>query len=572
MIQFHKLRYKNILSVGDDFTEVNFEEAKSTLIIGDNGAGKSTLIEALVYVLYGKPFRNIKLSQLINSINRKGLLVEVEFTVLGKEYLVRRGMKPNVFEIFENGTLINQTGATKDYQSYLEAYILKMGFKSFIHIVILGAANFTSFMELPAADRRKITEEFIDLDIFSVMNKLLSDRQKRDKDTYNDTRRDLESLGDRIDEKQKSIESITAAKDATLASFDEQIATATAKAEEIGAIIADLEKQMKPVDKKRQTELREEIMRISREITLSDAEINAQNKIITSMTEGDVCSACGQLITQEHKEAEIDKANGVIVTETAKAADLEFQLETIRDESAAIERVDGENRAVSAKLNGERARAAAQLDIIMRLTASKKKLEDDSANVDAIITEVKELESQYDALEAKFNALTDKRDVYEHAATLLKDSGIKARIIKQYVPIINAALNKYLSAMELSVSFEIDEEFKESVKSRYQDEFTYASFSEGEKARIDLALLFTWRHLAQMRNKGNTNLLILDETFDGSMNAAGADSLLDIIEEEFAQGRHIFVITHKTDSYVERFERVLRVRKRQNFSEMKVAA
>lgn len=560
------------MSVGDAFTEVNFEEAKSTLIIGENGAGKSTLIEALVYALYGKPFRNIKLPQLINSINRKGLLVEVEFTVMGKEYLIRRGMKPNVFEIFENDTLINQVSGPRAYQEYLEAYILKMSYKSFIHIVILGAANFTSFMELTAADRRKITEEFIDLDIFSIMNKLLSDRVKRDKDIYGDTRRDLESLGDRIDEKNKSIETITAAKDATLASFDEQIATATAKAEEIGSIIADLEKQMKPVDKKRQTELREEIMRISRELTLTDAEITNQNKIITDMAEGDVCSACGQLITQEHKESEIDKANGIIVQQTAKAMELEFQLETIRDESAAIERVDGDNRAISAKLNGERARAAAQLDIIMRLTASKKKLEDDSANVDAIRAEVAELESQYDTLEAKFDALTDTRDVYEYAGALLKDSGIKARIIKQYVPILNATLNKYLTTLALSVSFEIDEEFRESVKSRYQDEFTYASFSEGEKARIDLALLFTWRALAQMRNKGNTNLLILDEVFDGSLDANGGDDLLAIIEEDFAQGRHIFVITHKSDAYVERFDRVMRVRKRQNFSEMKVAA
>lgn len=572
MITFHTLRFKNILSVGDDFIEIDFEEAKTTLIIGENGVGKSTLIEALVYGLYGKPFRKINLPQLVNSINKRNMLVEVEFTAMGKRYMVRRGAKPAVFEIYENGTLINQASSLKDYQAYLEAYIVKMTYKSFIHIVILGSANYTPFMELPAQDRRKITEEFIDLDIFSVMNSILKDRVVSAKLAHTDLKFDLQSIAERIEEKERSIKTVTASRDTIASEIDIQISDATAKAEAIGESIAQHERWLLAAncDMKRMREV-EDAIKYCNDTAIKLEMWKGRSRESINAVEHETCHECGQAITAEHKHSTIENAQAHIADLEAQERTNNEKHEELNRELEGLETECVRRRNVEAKLNSERMRAAGQFDIIMNLEASKKKLETAAEDIMKIEGEIAELESTYTDLEFRWKRRANELDVYEYATALLKDSGIKARIIRQYVPIINSILNKYLSTMEFSVSFEIDEEFKESIKSRFQDEFSYASFSQGEKARIDLALLFTWRALAQMRNKAHTNLLILDEVFDGSLDGAGGDDLLSILEE-VTKGTHIFVITHKTDAYVERFERVMRVRKKQNFTDIRLAA
>jgi DNA repair exonuclease SbcCD ATPase subunit len=567
MIHFTTVRWKNVLSTGNAFTEISLDANPSTLIVGENGAGKSTVLDALCFSLYGKPFRKIKKDQLVNSVNGRDVVVEVEFTVGDKNYLIRRGIKPTIFEIIENGKLLDQEAAARDYQEMLEKNILRLTMKSFTQVVILGSSSFVPFMQLSTNNRREVIEDLLDIRVFSSMALLLKDRVAGAREEYNLNERDMTSTSDSILVQEKLRKQQEDHKDEKIlerreriSELEQAIDSAMANAQEEQETIAQLTESTEDYDSV--IERQRKLLALEKSLTLKKA--NAK-KSIAFYHDNNECPTCTQDIDQAIKCEKIDEKEKTIADIEAALAKLSGEIETCETRRESIERLLRQVNNHQSKLN------SIQSDIRTNqkeIAIWQKEIE--GLEKETVITSheeiIKDLQEKYNNLLERKKYLLAQREMHDLAGIILRDSGIKSRIIKQYVPVINTLVNKYLAAMDFFVKFELNETFEEKILSRHRDDFTYDSFSEGEKMRIDLSLLFTWRSIARMKNSVNTNLLILDEVFDASLDANGCDEFLKLIHN--VEDTNIFVISHKGDVLQDKFTSTLRFTKQKNFSRM----
>jgi DNA repair exonuclease SbcCD ATPase subunit len=567
MIYFTAVRWKNFLSTGNAFTEISLDANPSTLIVGENGAGKSTVLDALCFSLYGKPFRKIKKDQLVNSVNGRDVVVEVEFTVGDKQYLIRRGIKPAIFEIIENGKLLDQEAAARDYQEMLEKNILRLTMKSFTQVVILGSSSFVPFMQLSTNNRREVIEDLLDIRVFSSMALLLKDRVTGAREDYNLNERDMVSTSDSILVQEKlrkqqedhKGEKILERRE-RIAELEQAIDSAMVNAQEEQETIAQLTESTDDHDSV--IERQRKLLALEKSLTLKKA--NAK-KSIAFYHDNNECPTCTQDIDQAIKCEKIDEKEKTIADIEDALIKLSGEIASCEERREGIERVLRQIHKHQSSLNSIQADVRTSQKEISIWQKEIEGLEKETVSTghEEII---KELQAKFaDLLERKKHLLA-QREMHDLAGIILRDSGIKSRIIKQYVPVINTLVNKYLAAMDFFVKFELNETFEEKILSRHRDDFTYDSFSEGEKMRIDLSLLFTWRSIARMKNSVNTNLLILDEVFDASLDANGCDEFLKLIHN--VEDTNIFVISHKGDVLQDKFTSTLRFTKQKNFSRM----
>jgi len=564
MINFKTVKWRNFLSTGNVFTEIKLDKSPDTLIVGTNGAGKSTLLDALCFGLFGKPFRNINKPTLVNSINEKDCLVEVEFRVNNKNYKVVRGIKPAKFEIFCDGILINQAAARKDYQEVIEEQILKYNYKAFTQIVILGSSSFVPFMQLTANDRRTIIDDLLDIDVFSSMNVIVKDRLTTIKTRSSDIKNQIDSVLSKIELQKKFIEDAKKNNKDQIEKkqeeYDDQCAQIEKLTSDVKLIQRHIDSLLKNVNdestyKDKQKKLNQLEAKIEQNLTKARKDIDFYTKNSTCPTCDQTINNKNEKITQcNHKIDELSGGLEKLQEEYNKVSGKLISINEIHKKIAAHNSEITRINASIAQLQKYTKKLAKEIDELK----NKKVLSDDMMNVS------KELVISLEKLNEERKQLSEEKSYIDVASSLLKDSGIKAKIIKQYLPIINKLVNKYLASMDFFVNFEIDEEFKETIKSRFRDVFSYENFSEGEKMRIDLALLFTWRAIAKMKNSMNTNLLILDEVFDSSLDHSGTEEFMKLIHS--LNDTNVFVISHKGDILMDKFRSVIRFDKVKNFS------
>lgn len=567
MIYFKAIRWKNFLSTGNAFTEIQLNKSDTTLIVGENGAGKSTLLDALSFVLYNKPFRKVNKSQLMNSINKKDTLVEIDFDIGSNRYHIKRGMKPNVFEVHQNGKLLNQEAADRDYQTVLEKQILKLNHKSFCQVVVLGSASFVPFMELPAGQRREVIEDLLDIQIFSVMNSLLREKISSNNASLTKVEYDCDLTSEKIKMQTQIIESTKLLNDTYVAKLKEELNKNTDRIEEERDVVKQLSE--KAVSLKAEIEDQESIS--ERQKKLQRLEIQLADKVakltadIEFFSSHDSCPTCKQDIDHTFKCETVGDKQGQ-VQETRDAIDkLQVEITRVLDRLQSIARVAADINSVNIEIITKNSTINNLIDQCKSIAAKIKETQEYNDKLVIDDSVMKELERTLGKLSDDKAELLRDKDALNVASIILKDTGIKAKIIKQYVPVINRLINKYLSAMDFFVNFEMDENFEEKIKSRFRDEFSYASFSEGEKMRINLAILFTWRAIARLRNSASTNLLIMDEVLDGSLDSNGTDEFLKIINN-LTLDTNTFIISHKVDQMVDKFANVLKFEKHKNFS------
>ena len=567
MIVFESIEWKNFLSTGNSANKVLLTKSPTTLIIGKNGEGKSTILDALCFALFGKPFRNINKGQLVNSINGKNCLVTIEFTVNSKKYKVIRGIKPNKFEIWCNDELMNQDAAAKDYQKVLEQQILKLNYKTFTQVVILGSASFVPFMQLSSSQRREVIEDILDIRIFSTMNTLLKEKVSDTKTQIQKIENVIQSAKDRVDAQQKLIKTISEAKTEVIANLEHKIRANNTTVSETQESIANLISEIQALQAKvsHKDTLAENIDKAKQIRSKLNQKVETCEHNAEFFTANDVCPQCSQEISEDYKSKIIHDLHHTMQDNNSKITELETVLEQLqaqmKDINDVLTQITDKNIELSTKNSA-----------VTLINKQIKELEEeinthkaDTTNVDEEKRKLKELaQDAMEKIKSK-TTLQEHRNLEEVANLLLKDTGIKTAIIREYLPIMNKLINKYLNAMDAYIHFELDESFNEIVKSRYRDEFTYASFSEGEKMRIDLAILFTWRQIAKMKNSVNTNLLILDEIFDSSLDTAGTDYFLNLMNS-FGDKSNIFVISHKGDQLFDKFRSVIKFEKRNDFS------
>lgn len=566
MIIFRKVRWKNLLSTGNHFSEIDLDKTDKTLIVGSNGSGKSTLLDALCFGLFGKPFRSIPKGNLTNSINGKNLLVEVEFDTNNKSYKVIRGIKPNIFEIYIDDELVDQEAAVRDYQEQLEKFVLKMNYKSFTQIVVLGSASFTPFMQLSNKDRRDIIEDLLDIQIFSVMNKLTKDKLTSNKDMLNDKRHNIQLTQQQYNFEEKRIQDLKQNNDEKIKEYETDISTnetnisnLTKEIENIGLQVSTLQEI---VDKRIETEKR--VKQFNKLESQIETNLSKYKKDVDFFEHNDNCPTCRQHIERAFKDGEI-------ITLKEKINECDHGLDEIDkkilEEQTKLNEISDKQKDIQ-KLQIKIATNNTSITEINRYIARVRKDIEELQNKETISNEeeqkLKELKQEIETKEKEFKELLDEKTYYEVASSLLKDTGIKTRIIKQYLPVINRLVNSYLGKLDFFVNFNLDETFKETIKSRFRDDFQYNNFSQGEKQRIDMALMLTWRAVARLKNSTNTNLLILDETFDSSLDATGVDELIKILHS--LDDVNIFVISHKGDILQDKFESVIKFEKVKNFS------
>ena len=567
MIVFKSVAWKNFLSTGSQGSKVNLNNHGTTLIVGKNGEGKSTILDALCFALFNKPFRNVNKNQLINSINGKQCEAEVEFSIGPNAYKVKRTIKPNTFEIYCNDELVNQDAALKDYQKVLEQQILKLNYKTFTQVVILGSASFVPFMQLPGGQRREVIEDILDIRVFSTMNTILKDKIIETKEELKDKEIKLNSIKDKATAQQRIIESLVNTKDENVKGITEKIEANNNIIKQKSNHITELLSQI--TELKNSIETKETIIKDIDSCKNNSSKLKQKNSTIDEsinfFENNEVCPSCEQGIQHEHKDSIIEKLTinkqeyDVKLTMLDSALDkLTDQLQVMQDISNKITdmniEVSTENTSVQIlnKLNAD------MQNEIASLNSNQGNIEQEKSTLKSYASEALELNN--DRMEIK-----KKRNLQDIASSLLRDTGIKTSIIKEYLPAMNKLINMYLSAMDFFVKFDLDENFNEVIKSRHRDEFTYASFSEGEKMRIDLAILFTWRQVAKMKNSVNTNLLLLDEIFDSSLDVAGTDYFLSVMDK-LGENSNIFVISHKGDVLLDKFKNNIRFEKANDFS------
>jgi DNA repair exonuclease SbcCD ATPase subunit len=567
VINFRSVCWKNFLSTGNSPNKVLLNRSQTTLIIGKNGEGKSTILDALCFSLFGKPFRNINKGQLVNSINGKGCSVEVEFDINGKEYKIIRGIKPNVFEIWLDGEMINQDAASRDYQKILEQQILKLNYKTFTQVVILGSASFVPFMQLPTTQRREVIEDILDIRIFSTMNSLLKEKVQETKDAIATIENEISTAKTKVDAQTQLIKTITEAKTSAIESIVSKISansTEILQAEgEIQSIVSEIDTLKASINDKETIAEDIDKAKSIRSKLLQKIETCEHNTEFFS--EHDVCPSCSQDIPEEYKEGIIKDLNSKLLDNNTKIGELETILTNLNEKLSQINKVVEQITDKNIELSTRNSTVTLLNKQIKELEAETQRVKSDTTNLDEEKGKLKDLAKEAIGKIGQKTQLQEQRNLEDVANILLKDTGIKTAIIREYLPIMNKLINKYLQAMDAYIHFELDEAFNESVKSRFRDDFTYASFSEGEKMRIDLAILFTWRQIAKMKNSVNTNLLLLDEIFDSSLDTAGTDYFLNLMNQ-FGDNTNIFVISHKGDQLFDKFRSVIKFEKRNDFS------
>ena len=569
MINFEKVRWKNLLSSGNTFTEIELNGHQTTLILGDNGAGKSTLLDALCFGLYGRGFRNLKKELLINSINEKALVVEIEFSIGKKQYKIIRGAKPNIFELYVNSVLVNQDATVRDYQDHIEKHILKMSYRSFTQVAILGSANFTPFMQLRAKDRRKLVEDLLDINIFTTMMQLLRKKKAAHQIDLKDTQHQVEILEERLSGLNEQVKVMTENRMAKITQFEQTVVDTNIHIGELLEVIDTNSEEIATIqltisDKDSITKKLKDLQDMEKQLT------NARKKALKEVEfyeENDECPTCKQGLDEEHKKEHLE-------SKTKKATEIAHALQQIEDGVGAASKRIIEISDIQTDIdNIQRQVGLHQTEIlsnqkyIQKINGEIEELKIESDGGTDVHERITKGEDELDVLHTKHKALVDRTHYYDIATTLLRDQGVKEKIIKQYVPIMNKLINKYLAQLEFYVGFELDESFDETIKSRFRDVFKYENFSQGEKMRIDLALLFTWRSVARMKNSVNTNLLILDEVFDSSLDVAGTDEFLKLLNT-LTDGVNAFIISHKGDTLYDKFSNVLRFEKHKNFSRL----
>ena len=570
MINFHKLTYSNFLSVGDTPITIDFEATKSTLIVGHNGSGKSLMLDALSFALFGKPHRAINKPQLINSINGKKCLVEITFSVGNKNYKIVRGLKPNIFEIWVNGEMINQESHSRDFQKLLETNILKLNHKSFHQVVVLGNGNFVPFMQLRQYDRRNVIEDLLDISIFSKMNTLLKESNAKLKDQIKDSEYQWKLIKEKIILQRKHIDKLSDISESNRAKYESEIKDIQSEQnilvesnEEIllryKAEHGDTEKRLKTLNKS--------LNKMQSFETQIKSKMNAIQKESEFYKSNSSCPTCSQTIDTVIRDSKLESCR-------CKQDELGEGFKKLQDNiKSTNEQLQSTNQEMQElfKLNNEMTSNNVLIKNfskrITELSNQKNEISDDHDLIKSK-DELLSMQTTRDDLSDLKSNLIEEKHYNDVIAELLKDTGIKTKIIRQYLPAMNKLINKYLQVLDFFVSFELDENFNETIRSRHRDDFSYASFSEGEKQRIDLSLLFAWRQIAKMKNSSNTNLLILDEVFDASLDFDGIDNLLKIMHTLDEETR-VFVISHKQDLLEGKFDRKIEFQRRQNFTTIK---
>jgi DNA repair exonuclease SbcCD ATPase subunit len=566
LIIFKSISWKNLLSTGNVPNKVELDGHSTTLIVGKNGEGKSTILDALTFSLFNKPFRDINKNQLVNSINQKNCVVEIEFNIGPIHYKVVRGIKPNIFEIYQNGTIINQDAAVKDYQKVLEQQILKLNYKTFTQVVILGSASFVPFMQLPVWQRREVIEDILDIKVFSTMNTILKEKIAENKEELSAVATEIRIITEQAKAQKSLIDSLQHSKDQNVKVLRDKIEININEINDKTQLVDLLNNDIETLN----TQLYEKV-EVDKNIDMCKSNMNKLSQKLTQVdehieffTSNETCPSCEQGIQHDHKDKIIQKISSdkKQITDNMDVLNSAYSKlsKDLQDKQDVLNQIQDKNISISTEIN-------AMNMLIKSNTALDKEIGELSVqgDIDAEKDKIKLLAN--DALqknEVKVNLMKEKQ-LQEIAGVLLKDTGIKTTIIREYLPAMNKLINMYLSAMDFFVKFELDESFNESIKSRFRDEFTYASFSEGEKMRIDLAILFTWRQIAKMKNSVNTNLLLLDEIFDSSLDVAGTDYFLSVMDT-LGENTNVFVISHKGDVLLDKFKNNIRFEKTNDFS------
>ena len=569
MIKFEYVRWRNFLSTGNVFTEIDICKSPTTLVVGSNGSGKSTFIDALCFALFGKPFRKIKIGQLVNSINQKDALVEVEFSIGASHYKIRRGLKPAIFEIYQNNVLVNQDAATKDYQEFLEKQILKLNYKSFTQIVVLGSSSFVPFMQLPAPQRREIIEDLLDIQIFSRMNDILRGELLQVGQDYKDAESTLSVVRQKIDLQEDYLERLDEQRKKSTQDINERIVKAKNSIsqwqEEITQRMDGIRDLRGTIEDEGRTDKRyQKFTSIQDQMKRNATKVSSD---IAFYNDNDECNTCKQSIDETFKNNIVSERKSKLTELEQAQIQLKAELETTRQRMSEITAVHEKMQELQNEVNDKNVRIQTSNRSIDEWNTEIQTASATLEDADEHVSKLAEYRTEERTVSDTKNTLNDERYYAEISANLLKDTGIKTKIINQYLPVINHYVNHFLQALDFFVQFNLDGSFKETIKSRYRDDFSYASFSEGEKLRIDLSLLFTWRIIAKMKNSTNTNLLVLDEVFDSSLDANGTEEFLKILNT-MDKGINAFVISHKGDTLYDKFTNVLRFDKPNNYSKL----
>jgi DNA repair exonuclease SbcCD ATPase subunit len=572
MILFKSVTYKNFLAAGNNPIKIDLNNHGTTLIVGQNGAGKSTIIEALVFALFNKSFRKVNKNQLINSINEKDCLVEVDFSVGSVEWRVRRGIKPNIFEIIKNGKVLDQASSAVDQQKWFEQTVLKLNYKSFTQIVVLGSSTFVPFMQLPAASRREVIEDLLDIKIFSTMNVILKDRIKVTGEELKESESQIQFLKEKAELQKQFIKTIESQNKKTIGQKKEKIESLNNDISDCESKISEMEDQIKQKEEELEgyKSIEKELKTLEKHSHGFSSRIKEFEKSKKFYAENDTCPTCNQNLSEDLKSAAITDGDKQIGKCEKALKKVETEITDIQNKISEKNDLVNLISDLTYEIRKHISSITTNNKFIREIQDEINELKTNKGNIEVEKRKLIEIASEGMSIQKSISRFKDDRRNYDLISSLLKDTGIKSMIIKKYLPVMNKLINQYLQMLDFYVNFTLDEEFNESIKSRFRDDFTYSSFSEGEKMRIDLALMFTWRSVAKLKNSANTNLLILDEVFDSSLDVAGTEDFLRILRG-VTDNSNIFIISHKGELLHDKFDRVMRFEKVKNFSKVSIS-